>query len=172
MATKTKDLIIDSFLSLAAQDNIDVEKISITDIVDNCQISRQTFYYHFKDIEEMLTWAFSNEAKKVGSLSAEYTKWNEAIKLYKPFFNKYECFLKKCLNTKMFVQVYSLLYDSLYDFTKKFLVEQINCKYNDKTDFAVKTYVYALIGFIIKELKREKPDFDSLFNMVVEYTSK
>lgn len=172
MATKTKDLIVDSFLSLAVQDDVDVEKISITDIVENCNISRQTFYYHFKDINEMLSWAFENETAKLMKNMSSITKWQDAIKLFEPFFDKYSAFLKKCLNTKLFVYIYSLLYDNLYDFTRDFLTEQIKCKYNDKTDFAVMTYVYALIGFIIRELKKDKPDFPALITTISDYFAK
>lgn len=172
MATKTKDIIIDSFLELAEREDVEVEKISITDIVENCQISRQTFYYHFKDINEMLSWAFKNESDKIYKKTADYTKWQDTLMLYKPFFIKYSAFFKKCLNSKMFVYIYSLLYDNLYGFTKDFLTDQIKCKYNNKTDFAVMTYVYALIGFIIRELKKDEPDFDTLITKISDYLSK
>lgn len=52
MATKTKDLIVNSFLKLMCSEDFD--KITVTELVNNCQISRQTFYYHFDDIEKML----------------------------------------------------------------------------------------------------------------------
>lgn len=171
MATKTKNLIIDSFLSLAAQDDIDVEKISITDIVDNCDISRQTFYYHFKDIDEMLSWAFQNETQNLLKELPKTSKWHEAIRLYEPFLVKYSCFLKKSINTRIFVKVYTYLYDNMYNFTKIFITEQSKYKYNEKTDFAVNIYVYGLIGFIICELKKNNPDFSEFFDRAAENLS-
>lgn len=32
------------------------KKLTVTDIVEECHITRQTFYYHFKDIPDMLMW--------------------------------------------------------------------------------------------------------------------
>ena len=32
----------------------DLDKITISDITNDCGINRQTFYYHFKDIYDLL----------------------------------------------------------------------------------------------------------------------
>lgn len=37
------------------------EKITISDITNNCNIHRQTFYYHFQDRYELLDWLLYNE---------------------------------------------------------------------------------------------------------------
>ena len=39
----------------------DLDKITINDISNDCGINRQTFYYHFRDIYDLLEWIFSNE---------------------------------------------------------------------------------------------------------------
>lgn len=44
----TKRAIIASFLKLAAQTPLD--KITIQEIVDDCDVNRNTFYYYFQDI--------------------------------------------------------------------------------------------------------------------------
>ena len=59
MASKAKYAIISAFLRLV--NHKDFEKITVTDLVEECDISRQTFYYHFDDIEKMLAWAFETE---------------------------------------------------------------------------------------------------------------
>ena len=35
-----------------------VEKISIRELTEKCQFNRQTFYYHFEDIYDLLKWTF------------------------------------------------------------------------------------------------------------------
>lgn len=37
------------------------EKITVSDITNNCNIHRQTFYYHFQDRYELLDWLLYNE---------------------------------------------------------------------------------------------------------------
>lgn len=38
-----------------------LEKITIHDLTERCGIRRQTFYYHFEDIYDLLCWAFQQE---------------------------------------------------------------------------------------------------------------
>lgn len=44
------------------------KKLTVTDIVEECHITRQTFYYHFKDIPDMIMW---NIQRKCNNLSEE-----------------------------------------------------------------------------------------------------
>ena len=34
-----------------------MDKITVTDLVDTCGISRQTFYYHFQDLMDVVEWS-------------------------------------------------------------------------------------------------------------------
>lgn len=38
-----------------------MEKINITDIVEGCNMNRQSFYYHFKDKYDLVNWIFYTE---------------------------------------------------------------------------------------------------------------
>ena len=49
---KTKPSIVESYIKLINDEKYD--KVSITDLVSENQVSRQTFYYHFDDINDML----------------------------------------------------------------------------------------------------------------------
>ena len=52
MPSFTKKAIIESFLHLASKKPL--EKITVRDVVDDCGINRNTFYYHFQDIFAVL----------------------------------------------------------------------------------------------------------------------
>ena len=52
MASSTKAAIITSFLRLVSKKPFD--KITVRDIVDDCDINRNTFYYYFQDIYAVL----------------------------------------------------------------------------------------------------------------------
>ena len=54
MPANTKTMIAETFFNMAKGKSID--KITVTDLVERCKISRQTFYYHFKDIMDVLEW--------------------------------------------------------------------------------------------------------------------
>lgn len=54
MTINMKETIAQGALSLLLDDK--VKKLTVKDIVDKCQITRQTFYYHFADITELFRW--------------------------------------------------------------------------------------------------------------------
>ncbi len=39
-------------------------KITINDIAEDCGINRMTFYYHFKDIYDLVEWSCLEDAKR------------------------------------------------------------------------------------------------------------
>ncbi len=55
----TKQLIADTTKNLALKKQLD--KISVSEIVDTAGINRQTFYYHFADKQELICWIFDTD---------------------------------------------------------------------------------------------------------------
>jgi len=55
------------------------EKIVITDIVEKCNLNRQTFYYHFKDKYDLMNWIYYTET--TGFISEYYIagNWTDGI---------------------------------------------------------------------------------------------
>ena len=41
-----------------------LDKITISDITSDCGISRMAFYYHFKDIYDLVEWSCLEDTKK------------------------------------------------------------------------------------------------------------
>ena len=66
-----KNIIADALVSMAKQKGID--KITVKALIDACNISRQTFYYHFQDIMEVVEWSMEQATKQTlaRSLAAE-----------------------------------------------------------------------------------------------------
>lgn len=60
---RTKDAIIQAFGQLLEEKPYN--KITVKDIVDSCQINRNTFYYHFHDIPELLEETIKNYADDI-----------------------------------------------------------------------------------------------------------
>ena len=52
-------------------------KITIADITEDCQISRMTFYYHFKDIYDLVEWSLEEDAATVLDGAQTVETWEE-----------------------------------------------------------------------------------------------
>ena len=61
MRQTTKEAIAQAFEGLLEKRSID--KITVKDIVAECGVNRQTFYYHFRDIYDLMEWTL---AKRTG----------------------------------------------------------------------------------------------------------
>lgn len=72
---KTERAIMDSFVKLLNQYPLD--KITVKDIVSDCGISRNTFYYHYQDIYDLLRATFSAVLENV--VSENVTTWRESL---------------------------------------------------------------------------------------------
>ena len=63
MAASTKRALAASLRKLLEHKTLD--KITVRDITDDCQVNRQTFYYHFQDVYALLEWIFEDELAQV-----------------------------------------------------------------------------------------------------------
>ena len=56
----TKELLANSFLELA--EKMLINKITIANIVENCEVTLSTFYRYFKDKYDMIAWIYARQA--------------------------------------------------------------------------------------------------------------
>lgn len=63
MAIDMKEVIAEAAVTLMFEKN--VKKLTVKDIVEECHITRQAFYYHFEDIPELLKWILEKDSERV-----------------------------------------------------------------------------------------------------------
>ena len=54
-------------------------KITIGDITEDCGINRMTFYYHFKDIYDLVEWACLEDARRALDEKKTYDTWQQGL---------------------------------------------------------------------------------------------
>ena len=77
MSQITKKAIEASLKNLLLKKPFD--KITINDIAEDCGISRMTFYYHFKDIYDLVEWACEEDVKKILEDKDDYKTWTQGF---------------------------------------------------------------------------------------------
>ena len=73
----TKNAIAYAFKELLLEKPIN--KITINDIAEKCEINRQTFYYHFHDVIELTEWICEVDAEKALKENKTYDTWQEGF---------------------------------------------------------------------------------------------
>ena len=56
-----------------------LNKITINDITEDCGVNRMTFYYHFKDIYDLVDWILTEDAAKAMEGRQSFDTWTEAF---------------------------------------------------------------------------------------------
>lgn len=77
MPNFTKQAIMDTFLRLLDQKPLD--RITVREIVTECQISRNTFYYHFGDVYALLDALLRQDAKRLKERHRAGEPWDENL---------------------------------------------------------------------------------------------
>lgn len=161
MAQFTKYALENSLKKLLAQKPLN--KITVSDITEDCGINRMTFYYHFKDIYDLVEWACLEDAKKAleGKKTAEtwqqgFVQIFQAVRENKPFIlNVYRCVSREMAEKYLSPLTENLLMGVIDEISANMVVRS-----EDKA-FIAQVYSYAFIGLLldwIKDDMRQDPE--------------
>ena len=138
-------------------------QISVRMIVEECGINRNSFYYHFQDIYDLVEWACYGDAKKALKNKKTHDTWQQgltqllyAVRDNKPFIiNVYNCVDKG--------QVEKYLKPLTDDLLLGVVEEEsinVNVREEDKK-FIAQVYSYCFVGIMLDWIKndmKEKPE--------------
>ncbi len=77
MVNRTKTHLVEAFKKLAEKKSF--EKITIQDICEESGYNRQTFYYHFHDIYDMIEWVVKSDIEAALFEGDEVASWHEGV---------------------------------------------------------------------------------------------
>lgn len=111
MKEDMKSVIADTFSEMLEKEDID--KITVTRLIAQCHISRQTFYYHFKDIMDVLEWTFRRATQELVEKSLNAKDRLKALTAYITFVRQNRTKLKKLLYSRRWVQIEGMLVEAV-----------------------------------------------------------
>ena len=155
MSQTTKRALEASFKKLLLEKPLN--KITINDITEDCGVNRMTFYYHFKDIYDLVDWILAEDAAKAMEGRRGFGTWSEA---YLDVLRQLQDNKTLVLNVYRSVgreQVEQYLYRLLDPILKDFADREchdITVQDADK-QFVVDFYKYALVGMTLEWTRRD-----------------
>lgn len=146
----TKKIIAYSFKKLMETEPYD--KISVSDIMRNCDMRRQTFYYHFQDKHDLLSWIYREESKENITDFIEYDTWENIFERLLEYFYDNQKFYRNAFR----VTEQNSFNEYLFEHTKKLYLKVIDeftqtnqLKVSvDKRNFIASFYSYGFIGTV------------------------
>lgn len=89
MSSFTKEVIIKTLFELLNEKPL--AKITVKDIVERCGVNRNTFYYHFRDISDVVECALKREVDKAFEQPVEIDSVLECLEvLVNPYWGEPE----------------------------------------------------------------------------------
>ena len=149
-------------------------KITVGDITDDCGINRMTFYYHFKDVYDLLEWIYLNEVIQPMEGKDTYNTWQQGfLSIFEYILNNKE-FVRNTYNSIsrefflkfIYNQTKELLMNVIEEKSKSLNVEEEN------KEFMADFYKYGFVGIVqdwIENGMKENPhDIISKLNNIID----
>jgi len=159
MENATKKSIADALSEMIKE--IPFDRVTITDLVERCNISRQTFYYHFSDLLDVLEFIFNRKVESVIMECAETHDLQTTIRIMLEAGREHQRILHIILDSRLRGRIEHKLLDAI----KKGLLEGFNTipsmkpLNNEQISLIVEFFAYGIVGIL---LYRDIADFDNL----------
>lgn len=128
-----------------------LEKITISDLTTECGISRMAFYYHFKDIYDLMEWVCVEDGKKVLQGKKTYETWQEGMRQIFEAVLENKAFILNVYRSIGREKIESYLHKFTYDMIKEVVEEKcrgIEVAASHKA-FIADFYKYGFVGIVL-----------------------
>ncbi|MBO8436926.1 MAG: TetR/AcrR family transcriptional regulator [Spirochaetes bacterium] len=161
MSDITRKAIADALKRLLMEKPL--SRVTVMDIAAECGISRMTFYYHFRDIYDLVGWIISSDIAIILSGRKTHDTWQDGFlsvfqaveKNHVFVFNVYNSMSREQLERSLTGPVTELLLSVLKEATVQKKLK------DDEMFFIASFYSYAFIGVMLDWIgsgMREKPE--------------
>lgn len=161
MVNTTKEALALSLKKLLLQKTLD--KITVKDVVEDCGVNRQTFYYHFQDIYDLLSWLFVQEAEKTLKENRTHDTWKIGLLQGLYYIREHKKLIVNAYHSVARENLERYLYTVTFDLMMYVIEEEAVGFKVDKEDkkFIADFYKYAFVGLVlewIREGMKEEPE--------------
>lgn len=163
MSNMTKYALEASLKKLLLQKPLD--KVTINDLTSDCGISRMAFYYHFKDIYDLVEWVCLEEATRALEGKKTYESWQEGLQQIfeavlenKPFIiNVYHSISREQIENYLYRITYGLIMDVVEEQTAGAPIAE------EEKKFIANFYKYSFVGIMLDWVKQGmKADYQDI----------
>lgn len=172
MPLNMKSTIANAFMTLSKTK--DVDKITVTDLVKACHISRQTFYYHFQDILEVLEWSVQQVFQEILAHRMDTDAPEDTLRTFIESSSEADVLLKKLLHSQRREQIETIFVNAV----RSYLQEVLN-RQELKSDLPLADAkimldfcTYGIVGLLLENCGKKSLDKEKMANQVVRLISK
>ena len=151
-----------------------INKITISDITEDCGINRMTFYYHFKDIYDLVEWSCVEDAARALDGKKTYDTWQQgfqqifqAVLDNKPFVqNVYQFVNREQVETYLYSLTHNLLIGVIEEKAVGMQVRDEDKEFI--TDFFKFAFVGLMLDWIRNGMKKDPQQIIDRLSILIE----
>ncbi|MGN0478294.1 MAG: TetR/AcrR family transcriptional regulator [Hominenteromicrobium sp.] len=153
MPTDMKDLIAETFLAAAREKNVD--KITVKDLVTACGISRQTFYYHFQDITDVIEWSVRRETQRALERTLAENDPQKAVHIFVSNIADNLGIIRRLLHSQRREQMENMLIHAFRSYLEALILHKAPGIRLTYTDFQLMLnfFTYGIVGLLLESEK-------------------
>lgn len=145
-----------------------LDKITVKELVDACNISRQSFYYHFQDIMDVVEWCQNQSLKQSIERSLEAPSYKEAIRglIYETF--EHRVLIQQLMASQRRSEMERLFLKAIRTYLQalhRSKGSRISCSQED-LETVLSFCSCGLVGILLTSLSQKTPDVDALANQM------
>lgn len=146
--TDTKEMIAQAALKIIFGPK--GRKLTVTNIVEECQITRQAFYYHFSSVPAMLEWMMDSKSQEIESALDSASTLEEKLKMLFMFAQVMKPYIERTIGSGYRNEVTSIIKKSASKFVRTHAERRPSFLTLEKEeqDIYVRIYSYIIFGFI------------------------
>ncbi len=137
-----------------------LSKITVSEIVSDCNINRKTFYYHFNDIYDLLKWMLEEEAVEIVKQFDLLIDYKEAIIFVMNYVKENKHLLSCAYDSMGRNEMKRFFYADFIGITGKIIQnvqQQLNVKVDEEfKEFLTHFYTEAIAGLLIDEFSNKQ----------------
>lgn len=145
-----------------------LDKITVTDIVENCDVSRQSFYRLFQDKYDLVNWYFEVLAQQSFKQMGVLYNLKEGLVKKFEFIEQEHVFFSQAFASSDNNSLIHYDYQCIYDFYKGLIEDKNKAPLSKEVDFLLEMYCHGSVTMTIEWIASpHKEPIDTMVDLLI-----
>lgn len=145
-----------------------LDKMTVTDIVENCDVSRQSFYRLFQDKYDLVNWYFEVLADQSFKQMGKQCTLKEGLMRKFKFIDQEHAFFQQAFSSLDSNSLIHYDYTCIFTFYKQLIEEKNHCQLSEDLLFLLEMYCHGSVTMTVSWLHQgRKQSIEAIVDLLI-----
>lgn len=145
-----------------------LDKITVIDIVEHCDMSRQSFYRLFQDKYDLVNWYFEELANQSFKRMGKQCTLREGLLRKFQFIEQEQVFFQQAFSSQDSNSLIHYDFTCIYAFYKQLIEEKNHCVLNEELSFLLEMYCHGSVTMTVEWLHHgRKQSIETIVDLLI-----